>query len=169
MFDKVHEMRTRIITNPKYNGRRVIGAILFEMTMDREIAGMPTAQYLWKKKRVVPFLKIDKGLAEEKDGCQVMKDMPKLDELLDKAVAAGIWGTKERSLIKQPNAAAIKAIAEQQFAVGLQVIAKGLVPILEPEVDINAPDKAKCEELLFPELLEGLKTLGPDDKVIFKL
>merc|ERR1719473_1618701 len=112
MFDKVHEMRTRIITNPKYNGRRVIGAILFEMTMDREIGGLPTAEFLWKKKRVVPLLKIDKGLADEKDGCQLMKDMPQLDELLDKAVAKGIFGTKERSVIKQPNKEAIKKIAE---------------------------------------------------------
>jgi fructose-bisphosphate aldolase class I len=169
MMDKVHEMRARMITNPKYNGRRVIGAILFEATMDREIGGLPTAEFLWKKKRVVPLLKIDKGLAEEKDGCQLMKDMPQLDELLDKAVAKGIFGTKERSVIKAPNEAGIKKIAEQQFEVGLKIIAKGLVPILEPEVDINAQDKAKCEELLLGFLLEGLHKLAPDQKVIFKL
>jgi len=169
MMGKVHEMRTRIITNPKYNGKRVLGAILFENTMDREISGMPTAQFLWKKKRVVPLLKIDKGLAEEKDGCQLMKDMPQLDELLDKAVAAGIYGTKERSVIKAPNKAAIQRVAEQQFEVGLKVIAKGMVPILEPEVDINAKDKAQCEEMLLDACMEGLGKLTPDQKVIFKL
>lgn len=169
MMDKVHEMRTRIITNPKYHGARVIGAILFEATMDREICGMPSAKYLWEQKKVVSFLKIDKGLAKEKDGVQLMRDIPNLDETLDKAVAAGIFGTKERSVIKLNNAAGIKALVEQQFDVGKQVIAKGLVPILEPEVDINAPDKDKCEQALLGHLLDGLARLSPDQKVIFKL
>merc|ERR1719329_1790065 len=123
-MDKVHEMRQRIISNPKLNGRRTVGAILFEATMDREVAGFASAKYLWQKKRVVPFLKIDKGLAEEKDGCQLMKDMPQLDELLDKAVKAGIFGTKERSVVKAPNEEAIQKVAEQQFEVGLKVLAK---------------------------------------------
>mmetsp|Transcript_11086 Transcript_11086/g.29363 ORF Transcript_11086/g.29363 Transcript_11086/m.29363 type:complete len:755 (+) Transcript_11086:100-2364(+) len=169
MMDKVHEMRSRIITNPKFNGRRVLGAILFEATMDREIAKLPSAKYLWQKKRVVPFLKIDKGLADETDGCQLMKDMPKLDELLDKAVAAGIFGTKERSVIKQANKAGIQAVVDQQFDIGMKILAKGLVPILEPEVDINSPDKAGCEDILLDALLRGLGKLGPDQKVIFKL
>jgi fructose-bisphosphate aldolase class I len=169
MMDKVHEMRTRMITNPKYNGRRVIGAILFEATMDREISGMPTATFLWKKKRVVPLLKIDKGLADEKDGCQLMKDMPQLDELLDKAVKAGIFGTKERSVIKAANKEGIKKVAEQQFEVGKQICAKGLVPILEPEVDINCPNKAEAEDILLDCLMDGLGKLSPDQKVIFKL
>merc|ERR1719198_1487428 len=130
---------------------------------------MKTAKYLWQMKNVVPFLKIDKGLAEEKDGCQLMKDMPELDKLLDKAVKAGIFGTKERSVIKDANEAGIKAVAEQQFEVGLQIIAKGLVPILEPEVDIKANEKEKCEELLLKYLLEGLAKLKPEQKVIFKL
>merc|ERR1719440_919436 len=169
MMAKVHEMRARMITNPKFNGRRTIGAILFEATMDREIAGLGSAKYLWQKKRVVPFLKIDKGLAEEKDGVQLMKDMPQLDELLDKAVAAGIFGTKERSVVKSANKAGIKKIVEQQFAVGKQILAKGLVPMLEPEVDINAKDKGKCEDLLLAALLEGLGKLKEDQKVMFKL
>lgn len=169
MFQKVHDMRTRMVTNPKYNGARVVGAILFEMTMDRKINGMPTAKYLWDVKKVVPFLKIDKGLAEPKDGCQLMKDMPELDKLLDKAVRNGIFGTKERSLIKEPNEECIKKIVEQQFEVGLKVIAKGLVPMLEPEVDIQAEHKEQCEELLLKHLLIGLKNLTPEQKVIFKL
>merc|ERR1719188_523129 len=168
-MDKVHEMRTRIITNEKFTGDRVIGAILFEATMDREIGLQSSAKYLWEQKKVVPFLKIDKGLAEEKDGVQLMKDMPQLDELLDKAVAAGIFGTKERSVIKLPNEAGIKAVAEQQFEVGKQIIAKGLVPMLEPEVDINSSDKAGCEELLLKALLEGLAKLNADQKVMLKL
>merc|ERR1712242_213635 len=131
MMNKVHEMRSRIITNPKYHGGRVIGAILFEATTDRTIMDLSSAKYLWEQKKVVPFLKIDKGLAEEKDGVQLMKDMPQLDELLDKAVAAGIFGTKERSVIKLASEVGIKAVAEQQFEVGKQIIAKGLVPMLE--------------------------------------
>jgi len=169
MMDKVHEMRSRIITNPMYHGGRVIGAILFEATMDREIGMVGSAKYLWEQKKVVPFLKIDKGLAEEKDGVQLMKDMPKLDELLDKAVTAGIFGTKERSVIKLPNEAGIRAIVDQQFEIGKKIIAKGLVPMLEPEVDINSPDKVGCEELLLDALMQGLRTLEPDQKVMFKL
>merc|ERR1712232_1025401 len=169
MMDKVHEMRTRIITNPNYHGARVIGAILFEATMDRQIQGMPTSRFLWEEKNVVPILKIDKGLADEKDGCQLMKDMPELDKLLNKARKNQIFGTKERSVIKAPNKDGIKAVAKQQFEVGLQVIKKGMIPILEPEVDINATDKAACEDILLAELLEGLKTLTPDQKVMFKL
>merc|ERR1719272_2685878 len=130
--------------------------------MDRQIGMSRTAQFLWKKKRVVPFLKIDKGLADEKDGVQLMKDMPELDKLLDKAAAAGIFGTKERSVIKAPNKAAIQKIAEQQFEVGKQIIAKGLCPMLEPEVDILSPDKEKCETLLLAACLEGLAKLAPD-------
>merc|ERR1719428_1033395 len=169
MMDKVHEMRTRIITNCNYHGARVIGAILFEATMDRQIGMVRSAKYLWEQKKVVPFLKIDKGLAEEKDGCQLMKPMPELDKLLDKAVKAGIFGTKERSVLKAPNKAGIKAVAEQQFEIGKQIIAKGLVPILEPEVDINAQDKPACEQLLLDALMEGLGKLTADQKVIFKL
>merc|ERR1712217_417778 len=137
--------------------------------MDREIEGFASAKFLWEQKKVVPFLKIDKGLAEEKDGCQLMKNMPKLNELLDKAAAAGIFGTKERSVIKLANEAGIKAVAEQQFEVGKQICAKGLVPILEPEVDINSPEKEKCEELLLAALQDGLTKLAPDQKVMFKL
>lgn len=169
MFDKVHEMRTRIITNPVYHGARILGAILFEQTMERSICGKGSARYLWEDRKVVPFLKIDKGLMDEKDGVQLMKEMPALDALLDKAVAAGVFGTKERSVIKQANEAGIRAAAEQQFEVGRQVLAKGLVPILEPEVDINAPDKGKCEALLLDALMEGLAKLAPDQRVIFKL
>merc|ERR1719197_353050 len=134
-----------MMTNPAYHGARVIGAILFEATMDRNVCGQRTAKYLWEVKNVVPFLKIDKGLADEKDGCQLMKPMPELDKLLDKAVKAGIFGTKERSVIKEPNKEGIKRVAEQQFEIGLKICAKGLVPILEPEVDIKAPNKEKCE------------------------
>ena len=133
MYDKVHEMRTRIITSPSFVGEKIIGAILFENTMDREIEGIPTAKYLWEKKGVVPFLKVDKGLAEEKDGVQLMKPMPGLDELLKRAKAAGVYGTKMRSVIKSANADGIKSIVAQQFEVGKQIIKAGLVPILEPE------------------------------------
>mmetsp|Transcript_117789 Transcript_117789/g.340506 ORF Transcript_117789/g.340506 Transcript_117789/m.340506 type:complete len:244 (+) Transcript_117789:1-732(+) len=162
-------MRTRIIVNAKFTGERTVGAILFEQTMDREICGKPTARYLWEEKKVVPFLKIDKGLQDEKDGVQLMKDMPQLDALLDRAVAAGIFGTKERSVIKRADEAGIRAAAGQQFEIGRQVLAKGLVPILEPEVDIKAADKDKCEELLLAALLDGLAKLGPEQRVIFKL
>src|ERR1700687_255925 len=142
MFTIVHQMRTRIITSPAFNGKRVIGAILFENTMDREIEGQPTADYLWNVKRVVPFLKVDKGLAAEKDGVQLMKAMPALSELLEKAKVKRIFGTKMRSVIKQANAPGIKDIVNQQFELAAQIIDAGLVPIVEPEVDIHCPEKA---------------------------
>jgi fructose-bisphosphate aldolase class I len=169
MFDLIHEMRTRIITSPSFTSDRVIAAILFEQTMDREIDGKPTATYLWENKGVVPILKIDKGLAAEADGVQLMKPFPDLDKLLARAVEKGIWGTKERSVIKEPNPAGIKAIAQQQFDWGKQVLSHGLVPILEPEVDIKSPKKAECEAILKKELLAGLDALPEGQKVIFKL
>jgi fructose-bisphosphate aldolase, class I len=167
MFDLVHEMRTRIITSPSFEGDRIMGAILFEMTMDREIEGRPSADYLWNVKNVVPFLKIDKGLADEKDGAQVMKPMPGLDALLDRAVEKGIFGTKERSFIKLPGAG-LDAVVEQQFAVAQQVLAKGLVPIIEPEVDIKSPRKAEAEDQLNEALLAGVNALR-DQAVMLKL
>jgi fructose-bisphosphate aldolase class I len=169
MFDKVHEMRTRIITSKSFDGRRILGAILFENTMDRDIAGKPTAHYLWEDKRVVPFLKTDKGLAEEKDGVQVMKPMPQLDALLDRGVQKGIFGTKMRSVIKLANAAGVKAVVDQQFEIAIRILAKGLVPIIEPEVDIHSPEKAKAEELLKANILEHLNGLAADQKVMLKL
>ena len=168
MFDKVHEMRARIMTSKSFGGDRILGAILFEMTMDRDVAGKPTAHFLWDEKNVVPFLKTDKGLADEKDGVQLMKPFPDLDALLDRGVAKGIFGTKMRSVVKLGNEAGIQAIVDQQFEVGKQILAKGLVPILEPEVDINSPEKAKAEEILKARLLAGLDALG-DQKVMFKL
>src|SRR2546426_2866040 len=164
MFAIVHQMRTRIITSPAFNGERIIGAILFENTMDREIAGQPTADYLWNVKRVVPFLKVDQGLAAEKDGVQLMKPMPALAALLAKARAKGIFGTKMRSVIKQANAAGIKDVVNQQFEVAGQIIAAGLVPIIEPEVDIHCPEKAKAEELLKAAVLEELKIVSADQR-----
>jgi fructose-bisphosphate aldolase, class I len=168
MFDLVHEMRSRIITSPAFDGDRIMGAILFEMTMDRQIEGRPTADYLWNVKNIVPFLKIDKGLAEEKDGAQMMKPMPALDDLLDRAVANGVFGTKERSVIKLPGVG-VDAVVAQQFEVGQQVLAKGLVPIIEPEVDIKSPKKAEAEDQLRAALLDGLNNLGVDQKVMLKL
>src|SRR5438874_11297441 len=147
MFALVHEMRARIITSPSFTGERIIGAILFENTMDRNIEKRPTADYLWNVKRVVPFLKVDKGLAAEKDGVQMMKPMPELAALLEKAKSKRIFGTKMRSVIKQANPAGIKNIVNQQFEIGQQIIATGLVPIVEPEVDIHCPEKANAEEL----------------------
>ena len=169
MFDMVHQMRTRIITNSAFTGERVLGAILFENTLDREIEGMPSAQYLWQEKNVVPFLKIDKGLAEESQDVQVMKPMPELDALLDKAVAQNVFGTKMRSVVKMANAEGIAAVVEQQFAVAKQIIAKGLVPIIEPEVDINSPQKAEAEAILRDELIKHLNTLAEDELVMLKL
>ena len=169
MFAKIHEMRSRIIKSPAFTGDRVLGAILFEQTMDREIEGTPTADYLWNVKGVVPFLKIDKGLEGESDGVQLMKPMPDLDALLTRGVEKGIFGTKERSVIKLANDAGIQAIADQQFAVGNQVLAAGLVPILEPEVDINSPEKAQAEVKLKAALLRGLDALPDGQQVMFKL
>ena len=169
MYAKVHEMRTRIITSKSFGGNRILGAILFENTMDREIGGKPTAAYLWEDKQVVPFLKVDKGLADEKDGVQVMKPMPELDKLLKRAVKAGIFGTKMRSVIKGANPAGIKRVVDQQFEVGKQILAAGLVPIIEPEVDIKSPTKKECEKLLKAELLAHLSKLKGDQKVMLKL
>ena len=169
MFDKVHEMRTRIITSPSFGGDRILGAILFEMTMDREIEGKATADYLWNEKQVVPFLKVDKGLADEADGVQVMKPMPELDALLARAKAANIFGTKMRSVIKLANAGGVKAVVDQQFEIGKRIVAAGLVPIIEPEVDIHSPEKAEAEALLKANLLEHLNALGADEKVMLKL
>jgi fructose-bisphosphate aldolase class I len=169
MFRIVHEMRTRIITSPAFNGDRIIAAILFENTMDREIEDQPTADYLWNVKKVVPILKVDKGLAAEANGVQLMKPMPDLDALLDKAVAKHIFGTKMRSVIKHANAEGIAAIVKQQFEIGRQIVAKGLIPIIEPEVDIHCPEKAEAEELLKAGILAELNALGPDQTVMLKL
>ena len=169
MFAIVHEMRTRIMTSPAFNGDRILGAILFENTMDREVAGKPTASYLWEEKRVVPFLKVDKGLADVENGAQVMQPMPGLDALLEKARAAGIFGTKMRSVIKEANAEGIKAVVDQQFEIGRRIVAAGLVPIIEPEVDIHCPDKAAAEDLLHAAIMEHLESLGEDEIVMLKL
>jgi fructose-bisphosphate aldolase class I len=169
MFDVVHAMRTRIMTSPSFNGDRILGAILFENTMDREVQGQSTASYLWNVKHVVPFLKVDKGLADEVDGAQVMKPNPELGDLLKRAKAAGIFGTKMRSVIKQANAAGIKAVVDQQFEVGRQIVAAGLVPIIEPEVDIHCPDKAAAEKLLHDAIVKQLNSLGKDEIVMLKL
>merc|ERR1719421_1318489 len=169
MMSMVHDLRAKIMTNPTYKEGSIIGAILFEDTINREVEGMPTTQYLWDKKKVVPFLMSDVGLAPPADGVQMMKDHPGLEEMLDRGLAKGVWGTKQRSQIQAANEKGIKDLVKQQFEFGKRTIAKGMVPILEPEVDINAADKAKIEDMLLPELEAGLKTLGPDDKVIFKL
>jgi fructose-bisphosphate aldolase class I len=169
MFAIVHQMRTRLITSPSFTGERILAAILFENTMDRAIEGQPTANYLWNVKRVVPFLKVDQGLEAEKEGVQLMKPMPALAALLDKAKAKGIFGTKMRSVIKQANAASIKDIVRQQFAVAAQISAAGLVPIIEPEVDIHCPDKAEAEEVLKAALLEKLNELPVGQLVMLKL
>ena len=168
MFDMVHAMRTRIVTCNAFSGERVLGAILFENTLDREIEGLASSYYLWQKKRVVPFLKVDKGLEAEANGVQLMKPMPQLDELLAKANAKDVFGTKMRSVVKLANHEGIKAIVEQQFAVGKQILNAGLVPIIEPEVDINSPEKAEAEALLKLEILTQLNLLG-DEKVMLKL
>ncbi|MBM4195652.1 MAG: fructose bisphosphate aldolase [Gammaproteobacteria bacterium] len=169
MMDLIHRMRTRIITTPAFSGNRILGAILFENTMDREILGKPTADYLWNVKQVVPILKVDKGLADEANGVQVMKPMPDLDKLLARAKAKGIFGTKMRSVIKQADAGGIKAVVDQQFAVAKQIIAAGLVPIVEPEVDIKCPDKAGAENLLKAEIRSHLDALAEGQFVMLKL
>ncbi len=169
MFTIVHEMRSRIMTSPVFNGDRILGAILFENTMDREVEGQSTASYLWKVKNVVPFLKVDKGLADLVDGAQVMKPMPDLDKLLKKARAAGIFGTKMRSVIKEANPAGIKAVVDQQFEIGRQIVAAGLVPIIEPEVDIHCPDKEGAEEILHAAIMDQLNGLKDDEIVMLKL
>ena len=169
MMDLIHAMRTRIITSPSFNGDRILAAILFEATMDREVLGRPTAEYLWEVKKVVPILKVDKGLDADANGVQLMKPMPDLDKLLARAKAKGIFGTKMRSVIKQANAAGIQAVVDQQFQVGRQIIAAGLVPIIEPEVDIKCPDKAAAEDLLKKAILGQLDKLPEGQQVMLKL
>lgn len=169
MMDLMHAMRSRIITSRVFDGNRILAAILFEATMDRDVDGRPTADYLWNVKQVVPILKVDKGLEAEADGVQVMKPMPGLDALLDRAKAKGIFGTKMRSVIKQANATGIRRIVDQQFEVATQILAKGLVPIIEPEVDIHCPDKAGAEDLLKAAILEKLNALPADQRVMLKL
>jgi fructose-bisphosphate aldolase class I len=169
MFNLVHEMRTRIMTSPSFGGDRILGAILFEMTMDRQVEGMDTAEYLWQKKGIVPFLKCDKGLAEVHNGVQMMKPMPQLGALLARANTKHIFGTKMRSVIKNANAEGIAAIVDQQFAIARQIIDAGLVPIIEPEVDIHSPTKAEAEQLLVVNLMRQIKTLGAGQNVMLKL
>jgi fructose-bisphosphate aldolase class I len=169
MFDLMHAMRTRIITSPAFNGDRLLGAILFEQTMDRDIEGRGTADYLWSVKQVVPFLKVDKGLADEVKGVQLMKAMPGLDSVLARAVSKGVFGTKMRAVVKHADAQGIQEIVDQQFTIGKQILAAGLMPILEPEVDIHATDKQDSERLLKAALIKGLETLGPQQQVMLKL
>ncbi|MEL4358218.1 MULTISPECIES: fructose bisphosphate aldolase [unclassified Luteococcus] len=169
MFELVHQMRTRIITSPSFTGEKILAAILFEKTMDSQVEGVDTAQYLWETKQVVPILKVDKGLADEADGAKLMKPMPELDVLLDRAVAKGIFGTKMRSFIAAANPLGIKAVVDQQFEVGGQIGHKGLVPIIEPEVDIKAADKAEAERILRDELLAHLEALPKECPVMLKL
>jgi fructose-bisphosphate aldolase class I len=169
MFDLIHEMRTRIITSPAFTGDRLIGAILFEQTMDREIEGKGSAEYLWDVKQVVPFLKVDKGLAVEADGVQLMKPIPGLEGLVARARSKGVFGTKMRSVIKQPNPAGIKAIVDQQFTVGKQILAGGLMPILEPEADIFMENRSEAERFLKAGILAALGDLGADQQVMLKL
>ena len=169
MMDLVHQMRTRIVSSPSFGGNRILGAILFEATMDREFGGKPAADYLWNTKQVVPFLKIDKGLADEANGVQLMKPMPTLDDLLKKAKSKGIFGTKERSVIKSNNGEGIKAVVKQQFEIARQVLSHGLVPIVEPEVDIKNPDKKGSEAVLKQEILAELDKLPSNQQVMLKL
>ena len=169
MFDLIHAMRVRIIKSPAFTGDKVVGAILFEQTMDREIDGMPTARYLWEKRHVVPFLKVDKGLAAKADGVELMKPIDGLDKLLERARAKNIFGTKMRSVVSEGNATGIAKILDQQFEVGRQIVKAGLVPIIEPEVSINAPDKAEAEKLLKQGILDRLNALGASENVMLKL
>jgi len=169
MYDQIHAMRTRIVDAPAFTGSKIVGAILFEMTFDRQIGGKPSAKYLWEDRRVVPFLKIDKGLEDEANGCQLLKPMPGLDDLLTRAQAGGVFGTKERSVISAANAKGIEDIVRQQFDVGRQVIRHGLVPMLEPEITISIADKAEAEVMLRDEILRHLDMLAPDQIVMLKL
>lgn len=169
MFDMVHQMRTRIISSPEFTSDYILGAILFEQTMDSKIEGMWTSDYLWEKKGIVPILKVDRGLAEQEEGVQLMKPMDGLDSLLDRAVEKNIFGTKMRSVIKEANMEGIKKIVDQQFDYGKKIIKKGLVPILEPEVDINSPDKEKSESIMKEEILKHLDKLSKDEIVMLKL
>jgi fructose-bisphosphate aldolase class I len=169
MYDVVHAMRTRIITSPAFSGKRLIGAILFENTMDRDIDGKPTPTYLWETKGVVPFLKVDKGLADEQDGVQLMKPIGGLDALLKRAKAKNVFGTKMRSVIKQADPHGIESVVKQQFEIGKEIIKTGLVPIIEPEVDIKTPNKDQAEDLLKAAILKELNALKPDQLVMLKL
>jgi fructose-bisphosphate aldolase class I len=169
MFDLMHAMRTRIITSPAFNGDRILGAILFEQTMDRDIEGRGSADYLWSVKQVVPFLKVDKGLLDEANGVQLMKAMPQLDALLERAKGKGVFGTKMRSVIKHADARGIAEVVAQQFTIGRQILGAGLMPIIEPEVDIHATDKEGAERLLKAAILEHLDQLGPQQQVMLKL
>jgi fructose-bisphosphate aldolase class I len=169
MFNLIHAMRSRIISSPVFTGERIVGAILFEMTMDRQIEDVPSATYLWEKKQIVPFLKVDKGLADEENGVQVMKPMPELDALLGRAKEKGIFGTKMRSVIKLANPAGVKAVVEQQFEIAKKIISYGLVPIIEPEVDINSPEKAEAENLLKSEISKQIGSLGESELIMLKL
>lgn len=169
MFSLVHQMRSRIMTSPSFTGERIVGTILFEKTMDDMVDNLPTSQYLWERKRIVPFLKIDKGLADEQDGVQLMKPIPELDTLLTRAKAASIFGTKMRSLIRSANPQGIAAVVEQQFDIAAQILSHGLVPIIEPEVDITISDKEEAETLLKAELLRHLATLPDNQLVMLKL
>merc|ERR1712232_1092360 len=169
MMSRVHDLRAKIMTNPTYKEGKIIGAILFEDTINRDVEGVPTAEYLWGKKKVVPFLKSDVGLAPPADGVQMMKDHPGLEDMLDRGLAKGVWGTKQRSQIQSANPEGIKKLVAQQFEFGKRTIAKGMIPILEPEVDITAKDKAEIEDLLVKELMAGLEKLPIESKVIFKL
>ncbi len=168
MFDLIHAARTRIVTSPVFTSERILAAILFEGTLDREIDGRPVVEYLWEVKGIIPFLKIDKGLADEQDGVQLMKDIPGLDEKLARAAAQGVFGTKERSVIHQANPGSIATVVAQQFQIAESVLAAGMVPIIEPEVSIDCPEKAKAEEILKEEILKGLEAVG-DRKVALKL
>ena len=169
MFDLIHQMRARIIKSPAFTGDKVMGAILFEQTMDRDIDGMPTAQYLWEKRGVVPFLKVDKGLADAADGVKLMKPMPDLDALLERAVAKGVFGTKMRSVIDAANAKGIAAVVDQQFEIGRQILGHGLVPIIEPEVTISIADKAEAEDILLAEITRHLDGVPAGKQIMLKL
>ena len=169
MYGLIHDMRARIVNSPAFTGDQIIGAILFERTMDSDIGGKPSATYLWENRRVVPFLKVDKGLADEADGVCMMKPMPELDALLEKAVAKGIFGTKMRSVINAASPSGIAAVVEQQFAVGKQILSHGLVPIIEPEVTITIADKAEAEAILLSEITKQLDALPADQQVMLKL
>jgi fructose-bisphosphate aldolase class I len=169
MFDLIHAMRTRIITSPAFNGDRILGAIMFEQTMDRKIEGRSSTDYLWSVKKVVPFLKVDKGLADEANGAQMMKAMPGLDALLVRAKGEGVFGTKMRSVVKHADPQGISEVVSQQFTIAKQILAAGLMPIVEPEVDIHASDKQAAEQLLKAAILKHLETLGPEQQVMLKL
>ncbi len=169
MFDLIHQMRTRIITDPAFNGDRILGSILFEQTMDRDIDGRGSADYLWTVKQVVPFLKVDKGLEPEADGVQVMKPMPGIEDLLARAIDKGVFGTKMRSVIKSANPVGVAEVVNQQFEVARTILSAGLIPIIEPEVDIHSTTKAEAEQLLRTQLLQWLDALAPDRHVMLKL